>query len=183
MPAVLVIEDDPILGKAIALHLRHAGFEVDVAEDGEQGLRRLRYQRPDVAIIDLMLPGLDGWAVTEAIREDHLGVPVIIVSARGSEHDKVHLLEIGADDYLAKPFGMRELIARVEALLRRTRQIAGAEPRGDAIEVVGLRIDPDLRRAFVRTQADQEPLQWEDTQLTPMEFVLSWRSPAKRGAR
>ena len=108
------------------MHLRHAGFEVDVAEDGERGLRRLRHARPDVAIVDLMLPGLDGWAVTEAIREDHLGVPVIVVSARGSEHDKVHTLEIGADDYLSKPFGMRELIARIEALLRRTPESCDA---------------------------------------------------------
>ncbi len=97
----------------MALHLRHAGFDVDVAEDGERGLRRLRHARPDIAIIDLMLPGLDGWAVTEAIRDRYFWVPVIVVSARGSGHDKVRTLEIGADDYLSKPFGMRELIARV----------------------------------------------------------------------
>ena len=116
MTSVLVIEDDPILGKAMAMHLRHAGYDVDLAEDGERGLRRLRHARPDVAIVDLMLPGLDGWAVTEAIREDHLGVPVIVVSARGSEHDKVHTLEIGADDYLSKPFGMRGLLRAVESV-------------------------------------------------------------------
>ena len=172
MPSVLVIEDDPILGKAMVMHLRHAGFDVDLAEDGERGLRRLRHARPDVAVIDLMLPGLDGWAVTEAIREDHLGVPVIVVSARGSEHDKVHTLEIGADDYLSKPFGMRELIARIEALLRRTRLVAASEPRGDAIEVDGLRIDPDLRRAFIRVSPDQAPVDWIDSQLTPTEFRL-----------
>lgn len=172
MASILVIEDDPILGKAMAMHLRHAGFEVDLAEDGERGLRRLRHARPDVAIVDLMLPGLDGWAVTEAIREDHLGVPVIVVSARGSEHDKVHTLEIGADDYLAKPFGMRELIARIEALLRRTRLVAASEPRGEAVLVEGLRIDPDLRRAFVRTAPGQAEADWADAQLTPTEFRL-----------
>lgn len=172
MPSILVIEDDPILGKAMVMHLRHAGFDVDLAEDGERGLRRLRHARPDVAVIDLMLPGLDGWAVTEAIREDNLGVPVIVVSARGSEHDKVHTLEIGADDYLSKPFGMRELIARIEALLRRTRLVAASEPRGEAVLVDGLRIDPDLRRAFVRTAADQTETDWEDAQLTPTEFRL-----------
>ena len=172
MPSVLVIEDDPILGKAMVMHLRHAGYDVDLAEDGERGLRRIRHVRPDVAIVDLMLPGLDGWAVTEAIREDQLGVPIIVVSARGSEHDKVHTLEIGADDYLAKPFGMRELIARIEALLRRTRLVAAAEPRGEAIAVDGLRIDPDLRRAFVRTDAGQPEAEWEDANLTPTEFRL-----------
>ena len=172
MPSVLVIEDDPILGKAMAMHLRHAGFDVDLAEDGERGLRRLRHARPDIAVIDLMLPGLDGWAVTEAIREDHLGVPVIVVSARGSEHDKVHTLEIGADDYLSKPFGMRELIARIEALLRRTRLVAASEPRGEAVEVGGLRIDPDLRRALVRVSPEDGPANWIDTNLTPTEFRL-----------
>ncbi len=73
----------------MALHLRHAGFDVDVAEDGERGLRRLRHARPDIAIIDLMLPGLDGWAVTETIRDRSLWVPVIVVSARGSGHDSL----------------------------------------------------------------------------------------------
>ncbi len=111
--SILVIEDDPDLGRAMALHLRHAGFDVDAAEDGARGLRRLRHARPDIAIIDLMLPGRDGWPVTETIRDEHLGVPVIVVSARGSEHDKVRTIEIGADDYLSKPFGIRELIARV----------------------------------------------------------------------
>lgn len=172
MTNVLIIEDDPVLSKAIAMHLRHAGYDVDVAEDGERGLRRLRHARPDLAIIDLMLPGLDGWAVTEAIREECLGVPVIVVSARGSEHDKVHTLEIGADDYLAKPFGMRELVARVEALLRRTRLVAAAEPRGEAVSVDGLRIDPDLRRAFVRTAPGQRQEEWSDAELTPTEFRL-----------
>ena len=172
MPSVLVIEDDPILGKAMATHLRHAGYDVDLAEDGERGLRRLRHLKPDVAIADLMLPGLAGRADTEAIREDNLGVPVIVVSARGSEHDKVHTLEIGADDYLSKPFGMRELIARIEALLRRTRLVAAAEPRGEAIVVEGLRVDPGLRRAYVRTEAGQPESAWQDAQLTPTEFRL-----------
>ncbi len=101
--SILVIEDDPVHGRAMALHLRHAGFDVDIAEDDERGLRRVRHARPDIAIIDPMLTGLDGWAVTETMRDEHLGVPVVVVSARGSEHDKVHTLEIGADDYLSKP--------------------------------------------------------------------------------
>ncbi len=119
-----------------------------------------------------MLPGLGGWAVTEAIRENHLGVPVIVVSARGSEHDKVHTLEIRADDYRSKPFGMRELIARIEALLRRTRLVAASESRGNAIEVDGFRIDPDLRRTFIRVSPDQALADLIDSQLTPTEFRL-----------
>jgi len=172
MPSILVIEDDPVLGKAMATHLRHAGYDVDLAEDGERGLRRMQHHRPDVAVVDLMLPGVDGWAVTETIRRDHGGVPVIVVSARGSEHDKVHTLEIGADDYLSKPFGMRELVARIEALMRRSRLVATTVPRGDAITVDGLSVDPNLQRAFVRTAADQAEDAWEDAQLTPTEFRL-----------
>ena len=121
MPSVLVVEDDGVIARAIAAHLRHAGLDVVVAEDGDKGLRKLRYEQHDVAVVDLMLPGVDGWALTQEARREGIATPILIVSARSSEHDKVHALEIGADDYLAKPFGMRELVARVQALLRRTR--------------------------------------------------------------
>jgi len=103
-------EDDAVVARVMLQHLRHAGFEVEWVEDGQRGLTKLRYERPDVAVIDMMLPGLDGWAVTETARRERIGTPIIAVSARGSEHDKVHTLGIGADDYLAKPFGMRELV-------------------------------------------------------------------------
>ena len=110
-----------MIARAIAAHLRHAGLDVVLAEDGDKGLRKLRYEQHDVAVVDLMLPGVDGWALTQEARREGITTPILIVSARSSEHDKVHALEIGADDYLAKPFGMRELVARVQALLRRTR--------------------------------------------------------------
>jgi DNA-binding response OmpR family regulator len=171
MPAVLLIEDDAVIARVMSTHLRHAGFEVEWAEDGQRGLRKLRYERPDVAVIDLMLPGLDGWAVTEAIRQERIGVPILVVSARASEHDKVHTLGIGADDYLAKPFGMRELVARVKALLRRA-QPAPVDPRAAPIVVDGLRIDPDLRRAFVATDASADESAWPDAGLTATEFRL-----------
>ena len=122
MPSVLVVEDDGVIARAIAAHLRHAGLDVVLAEDGDKGLRKLRYEQHDVAVVDLMLPGVDGWALTQEARREGITTPILIVSARSSEHDKVHALEIGADDYLAKPFGMRELVARVQALLRRTRR-------------------------------------------------------------
>src|SRR6476619_7297412 len=95
-----------------------------------------------------MLPTLDGWALTEQARREGILTPIIVVSARGSEHDKVHALEIGADDYLAKPFGLRELVARVQAALRRSR-LAPVVERRDEIEVPGLAIDPDYQRAFL----------------------------------
>jgi len=164
---VLVIEDDAVVARVMLQHLRHAGFEVEWVEDGQRGLTKLRYERPDVAVIDMMLPGLDGWAVTETARRERIGTPIIAVSARGSEHDKVHTLGIGADDYLAKPFGMRELVARVQAALRRSGGIA--DDRGAIVEVEGLRIDPDQRRAFLRTGDDED---YVDAGLTPTEFRL-----------
>lgn len=172
MARVLIIEDDEVLGRAMLTHLRHAGFDADLAEDGLLGLRRIRHQRPDVAIIDLMLPGLDGWAIMQSIRADRLDLPVIAVSARASEHDTVHTLETGADDYIAKPFGMRELVARVEAQLRRTRLIAQNAGRDLDVEVDGFRLDGSLRRAFVRTAPEQPPEDWADAGLTPTEYRL-----------
>ena len=167
---MLLIEDDVVIARVMAMHLRHAGFEVSSADDGAQGLERLRGSTPDVAVIDLMLPVLDGWAVTETVRSEGNRVPIIAVSARNAEHDTVHTLRIGADDYLAKPFGMRELVARVQALLRRSLK----EP-AEATEVIrcpGLRIDPNLRCAFVETAPGGPESSWPDAALTPTEFRL-----------
>src|SRR5690349_8714271 len=149
------------------MHLRHAGFDVEWAESGDRGLKKLRFERPDVALVDLMLPGLDGWAFTEIARREGINVPIVVISARASEHDKVHALEIGADDYLAKPFGMRELVARVQVALRRSRiePLSVREP----IEAPGLVIDPDQQRAFLL--ADEGRV---DAELTPTEFRLLW---------
>ena len=158
---MLIAEDDRVIANAMATHLRRAGMEVEVAEDGDRALRKLRFERPDLAVVDLMLPGVDGWMITETLRAEGIETPIVIVSARGSEHDKVHALSIGGDDYLAKPFGMRELVARVEAVLRR----AGMTPvtgRGRRIEADGLVIDPDLHAAMLggaglRADADGVP--------------------------
>src|SRR6476620_4203463 len=127
MPRVLIAEDDRVIANAMATHLRRAGMDVEVAEDGDRAIAKLRYERPDVAVIDLMLPGTDGWRITETLRAEGIDTPIMIVSARGSEHDKVHALGIGGDDYLSKPFGMRELVARVEAVLRRADRGRGLE--------------------------------------------------------
>src|SRR5579883_822198 len=102
----------------MAAHLAAAGFDTFCAGKGESGLARLRYEHPDVCVVDLMLPGLDGWALIERARAEGIGTPLIVVSARGSEADRVRALESGADDYLVKPFGMNELIARVRVAAR-----------------------------------------------------------------
>src|SRR3954464_12961659 len=103
----------------MALHLTAAGLAPVRVGGGEVGLARLRHERPEVLVLDLMLPGLDGWALIEQARAEGIGTPILVVSARGTEHDRVHALQIGADDYLVKPFSMKELVARVQAAARR----------------------------------------------------------------
>jgi len=117
---VLIVEDDAAIADSLAYHLGRAGYRTLQAADGGTGLRLFRRERPDIIILDLMLPQMDGWRFTEEVRSDDPDVPVIMCSARTSEHDRVHGLEIGADDYVTKPFSPRELVARVRAILRRS---------------------------------------------------------------
>src|SRR4030095_2069417 len=148
VPKVLIIEDDDVIARGVASHLNAAGFDPLWVNKGEAGLARLRYEKPDVCVLDLMLPGVDGWRVIETARAEGIGTPIVVVSARGTEHDRVHALEIGADDYLVKPFSMKELAARVLAAAR--RGVSEAEPRrGDAIQIEELRLDPDNVQAYV----------------------------------
>ena len=162
MAKVLIVEDDEVIGQGMARHLAAAGFDPVWVTKGEQGLARLRYERPDVCVLDLMLPHKDGWSVIEAARSDGIGTPIVVVSARGTEHDRVHALEIGADDYLVKPFSMAELVARVQAAARRGVR-AGAPERGEPIRVEELLIDPGQVQAYV---------EGESAGLTPTEFRL-----------
>src|SRR2546429_7873945 len=141
MPRVLIVEDDEVIAEGMARHLEAGGFDAVSVAKGEQGLARLRYENPDVCVLDLMLPELDGWKLIETARAEGIGTPIVVVSARGTEHDRVHALEIGADDYLVKPFSMRELVARVGAAARRGVRPA-EERRGEPIEIEELRIDP-----------------------------------------
>jgi DNA-binding response OmpR family regulator len=117
---LLVIDDDDKLVRAINLYLDRAGYDIVAAADGLQGLQQMYSQRPDLIILDVMLPKMDGWETCRRIREVS-NVPIIMLTARGQEYDKVMGLKIGADDYVTKPFSLKELKARVEALLRRVR--------------------------------------------------------------
>ena len=171
MATVLIVEDDEVLAGVMRRHLAQAGHDVEWAADGDRGLRKIRFERPDVCVVDLMMPGTDGWGVIEQMRAEGVDIPVIVLSARSSEHDKVHTLGIGADDYLVKPASMRELVARVEAALRRSGR-ASAVPveteDDEAIEAPGIRIDFRTHRALVETG----PGTWEDATLTVREFRL-----------
>src|SRR5688500_17607882 len=134
MAKVLIVEDDEVIGRGISGHLANAGFDPLLVTRGETGLARLRFERPDVVVLDLMLPGLDGWKLIETARAEGIGTPILVVSARGTEHDRIQALELGADDYLVKPFSIQELVARVRAAARRGVR-AEQESRGEAIEL------------------------------------------------
>ena len=160
-----------MIAQGMARHLAAADFTPVVVGKGEQGLAKLRFERPDVCVLDLMLPGRDGWNVIETARSEGIGTPIVVVSARGTEHDRVHALEIGADDYLVKPFSMKELVARVKAAVRRGVRAQGP-PRGDAIEIEELRIDPREVQAFVAGSS---------AELTPTEFKLLYTLALEQG--
>src|ERR671917_2219756 len=162
MAKVLIVEDDEVIADGMARHLASAGFEPVRVTNGTQGLARLRFERPDVCIVDLMVPGTDGWRLIETARDEGIGTPILVVSARGTEHDRVHALEIGADDFLVKPFSMKELVARVQAAARRGLRPAEVA-RGETIELEELRIDPREVQAFVDGRS---------AELTPTEFKL-----------
>src|SRR3990172_10605813 len=152
MAKVLIVEDDDVIAEGMARHLAAAGFDPLTVAKGEQGLARLRYEQPDVCVLDLMLPGQDGWNVIETARAEGIGTPIVVVSARGTEHDRVHALEIGADDYLVKPFSMKELAARGRAAAR--RGVSDTEPRrSDAIVIEELRLDPKNVQAYVNGES------------------------------
>jgi two-component system, OmpR family, alkaline phosphatase synthesis response regulator PhoP len=144
MARILVVDDEPKIVRLVRDYLEHGGFEVIVAHDGREALMRARTEHPDLVVLDLGLPGLDGLDVTRTLQRDS-PVPLIMLTARDSETDKVLGLELGADDYLTKPFSPRELVARIRAVLRR-RERAGAD---ETIRVGDLVVDVPRLRAEV----------------------------------
>lgn len=161
---VLVVEDDAHIADLICLHLRDEQFEVVHSADGEQGLRLLEQGGWDALILDLMLPGVDGLEICRRARAMTRYTPIIITSARSSEMHRILGLELGADDYLAKPFSMMELVARVKALLRRVDALArNLKMDAGSLSTAGLFIDPLTREAALEGQS---------LDLTPREFDL-----------
>jgi phosphate regulon transcriptional regulator PhoB len=158
---VLVVDDEESVRELIELYLTKEGFEVIPAKDGKEALRLNGEHHPDLIVLDLMLPGLDGWEVCKQIRSGSR-VPIIMLTARAEEVDRVVGLELGADDYVVKPFSPREMVARVKAVLRRGS--AGPDEQ-ETLTFPGLRID--------RTQHRLE-VDGEDVHLTPTEFRLLW---------
>ena len=147
MPRVLLIEDEEGLAEALDYHLTRNGFEVVREADGAEGLKRFRTDGADLVLLDLMLPGLSGEEVCREIRKSS-SVPIIMLTAKGDEVDKVVGLELGADDYVTKPFSSRELLARLRAVLRRAAP--DAAPSNGVLERGGVRLDPDRFEVTVR---------------------------------
>jgi DNA-binding response OmpR family regulator len=161
MKTILVVDDERKIADLARDYLEHAGFAVRIAADGNAALAAIRRDRPDLVVLDLGLPGLDGLDVTRAIRRDS-SLPVIMLTARDDELDKLLGLELGADDYLTKPFSPRELVARVRAVLRRVD--GASEPAADEIVRAG-----DLTLDVARMRAD---LAGRTIELTATEFTL-----------
>ena len=153
---ILVVDDEPPMRALLRLFLEQNGFAVSEAGDGRAALERARAEQPDLILLDIMMPGLDGWQVCRRLREES-DVPVIMLTARDDVRDRVAGLDAGADDYLVKPFAEEELMARIRAVLRRTRQ------GGERIQAGPLQVDLRAREAYCRGGR---------LHLTPKEFDL-----------
>jgi two-component system response regulator ResD len=157
--SVLVVDDEPTIAEVVARYLDRAGYRTRVAADGLQAIAAAAHERPDLVVLDLMMPGLDGLEVMRRLREqDRQGTAVILLTAKGEESDRLVGLRLGADDYVVKPFSPAELVARVDAVLRR---VDSSTFRQEPLEMTDMTIDPASRRVFVRGQ---------EIQLTQREF-------------
>jgi two-component system phosphate regulon response regulator PhoB len=171
MSRIVVVEDESAIAELIAINLRHAGHEVTLAASAEQAQRAIDAVLPDLVVLDWMLPGQSGlalarqWRGSERTRE----LPIIMLTARGEEADKVAGLDAGADDYLAKPFSTNELMARIRAVLRRK----APEALEDMVEVAGLRLDPSTRRISRRTPAGEIDLKMGPTEFRLLHFLMT----------
>ncbi|MDQ6892089.1 MAG: response regulator transcription factor [Acidobacteriota bacterium] len=159
-PRILIVEDEAKTAATLRLYLEHGGFEVVAAADGREGLRLARECRPDLLVLDLMLPGLDGLAICRALRAES-DLPILLLTARTTEQDRLAGLGIGADDYVTKPFSPRELVLRVRAVLRRTRVDPGRPP--EVLRTASVVVDLGRREATVRGRF---------VELPPAEFAL-----------
>lgn len=147
MPHIIIVEDDSMIAEPIIRSLRNLQYEVQHAKDGQQGVELVLSSKPDLVILDIMLPVMDGWEVCKAIREKSV-VPILMLTALSEEIDRIVGLEIGADDYVTKPFSNRELIARIKALLRRVEYDQSSLPAQNELVIGGIKIDIEQRWVY-----------------------------------
>ncbi|MEA5078999.1 MAG: response regulator transcription factor [Anaerolineaceae bacterium] len=162
---ILVVEDEKALQETLAYNLVHEGYEVTVAGDGETAIEKARAIHPDLLILDIMLPGKDGFEVCRILRQE-MNTPILMLTARDDEIDRVVGLEVGADDYMTKPFSMRELMARVKAMLRRVRlireEVQVVEPPSEQLKFGNLNIDLKRREANLNNKPlDLKPKEYD----------------------
>jgi two-component system phosphate regulon response regulator PhoB len=168
MPAtILVVEDEPAIQELVAFTLRQAGHHTIGVQNAEDALSIVRNTLPDLILLDWMLPGMSGVAFARKVKSDAYtkDVPIIMLTARGDEQDKVNGLETGADDYITKPFSPRELVARIKAVLRRR----APQMTNDAVEAAGLRLDPESHRV----SGDAKPLELGPTEFRLLHFLMT----------
>lgn len=168
MERVLVVDDEPSIVTLLQYNLEKAGFSVTTAGNGETGLKKAMQERPDLIVLDLMLPGIDGMDICKTLRQEKINTPILMLTARDDEFDKVLGLELGADDYLTKPFSPREVVARVKAILRRSKMAEETtsllqQRDKQKYEIGELSIFPERYEALMRG---------EKLELTPKEFEL-----------
>jgi len=162
--SILVVEDEPDIAQLVALHLRDEDFKVTLAADGHEGMRQAFVRRWDLVLLDLRLPGQDGLAICRALRSADNYVPILMLTSKSSELDRVLGLELGADDYLTKPFSVSELVARVKALFRRIDAVSrSTKPEAESFSIGGLHIDSFSREVHVNQNR---------VELTTREFDL-----------
>ena len=168
MTRLLLIDDDPMITEPLARQLGQAGYDVLVAHDGRSGLELAQTNQPDLVVLDVMMPEMDGWEVCQKLRQSSV-VPILMLTALGEEVDRILGLELGADDYLTKPFSIRELKARIKALLRRVELDQHAAPSRNELVVGDIRVALDSRQVFKK----DKPLQLRYKEFELLSLLLS----------
>lgn len=173
---ILIVEDEPDIRRLLRAYLEKEGFSVDETNNGQRALTKVAQEEYDLIILDIMIPEIDGWSVCQRIRKES-NVPIIMVTAKGTEPDRILGLELGADDYLVKPFSPKELIARIKSLFRRIKASTPEQKKTDAITAGKLTISPEGRQV----QVDGVPIN-----LTPKEYAILYclaKNPSKAYSR
>ena len=163
-PMILVVDDEPSIVEVVSLYLQRAGYRVKIAQDGQTALREMARELPDLVVLDLMLPNVDGWEITRRLRAEG-DTPIIMLTARKEEADRILGLEMGADDYMVKPFSPQELVSRVRAVMRRTHGTPSQSRQERPLEYEGLSINPTTRLVEI---------EGTELMLTAKEFDLLW---------
>ena len=162
---ILVVDDEPNIREVVDLYLRREGYNVEIAGDGIAALQAIERQRPDLIVLDLMLPKLDGLQLTRALREADYNIPIIMLTAKSEETDRIAGLDLGADDYVTKPFSPKELVARVKAVLRRSAIKPPVDSQAQPVSAGNITINPAARQVIT---------QQGEVSLTAKEFDLLW---------